>query len=129
MLLEDLALAPPLGAVELGDDPRAVGELDLVDAVLERIQGKADRANGEAAGLDRFAAGAQTALASFDQIYPQPSGESALQQLAVQLATPRPYDLETTDLSEYRGLHPRWHDWARVSDVCARIATELIRGL
>ena len=69
------------------------------------------------------------ALADFDRLYPQPSGESALQQLHIQLANPLPYDLEDTDLTEYRRLHPQWHDWRRVSDTCAAIAGEIFHGL
>jgi len=69
------------------------------------------------------------ALADFDRLYPQPSGESALQQLQIQLANPLPFDLEDTDLTEYRRLHPRWHDWRRVSDTCAAIAGEIFRRL
>jgi hypothetical protein len=69
------------------------------------------------------------ALASLDQLYPQTSGESALQQLQVQLANPMPYDLESTDLTEYRKLHPKWHDWSRVKEVCATIAVELFKDL
>ena len=69
------------------------------------------------------------ALARLDQLYPQPSGESALQQLQVQLANPMPYDLENTDLTEYRRLHPKWHDWNHVKEVCATIAIDLFDGL
>jgi hypothetical protein len=69
------------------------------------------------------------ALASFDQLYPQTSGESAIQQLQVQLSNPTPYDLEDTDLSEYRRLHPKWHDWNRVKEVCANIAMDLFDRL
>jgi Nucleotidyl transferase AbiEii toxin, Type IV TA system len=69
------------------------------------------------------------ALAPLDQLYPQTSGESALQQLEVQLATPVPYDLENTDLREYRKLHPKWHDWNRVKEICANIAVDLFNGL
>ncbi len=69
------------------------------------------------------------ALAPLDQLYPQPSGESALQQLQVQLANPMPYDLEEMDLTEYRRLHTRWHDWNRVKEVCATIAVDLFRRL
>jgi hypothetical protein len=65
------------------------------------------------------------ALTDFDRLYPQPSGESALQQLHVQLANPLPYDLEQTDLSEYRRLHPRWHDWNRVKEMCAALSADL----
>lgn len=69
------------------------------------------------------------ALARLDQLYPQPSGESALLQLQVQLANPVPFDLENTDLSEYRRLHPKWHDWSRVKEVCATIAVDLFNIL
>ena len=69
------------------------------------------------------------ALATLDQLYPQTSGESAIQQLQVQLSNPMPYDLEDTDLSEYRKLHPKWHDWKRVKDVCANIAIEIFNRL
>jgi hypothetical protein len=69
------------------------------------------------------------ALDRLDQLYPQANGESAFQQLEVQLATPMPYDLENTDLTEYRKLHPKWHDWSRVKEVCAFIAADLFKRL
>ena len=69
------------------------------------------------------------ALAPLDRLYPQTSGESALQQLQVQLANPMPYDLENTDLREYRRLHPKWHDWNRVKEICATIAVDLFERL
>ena len=69
------------------------------------------------------------ALASLDQLYPQTSGESALQQLPVQLANPMPYDLENTDLREYRRLDPKWHDWNRVKEICVNIAVDLFKRL
>ena len=52
--------------------------------------------------------GEKTALAllDFDDLYPQPNDESALQQLQIQLASPLPYDLEETNLAEYRNLAP-----------------------
>jgi len=71
----------------------------------------------------------QKALATMDQLYPQTSGESTLQQLEVQLANPMPYDLENTDLTEYRRLHPKWHDWNRVKEICGNIAVDLFKRL
>lgn len=65
------------------------------------------------------------ALRDFDEIYPQPGGGSALQQLQIQLAEPLPYDLEDTHLSEYKNLIPKWHDWTNVTSAALRIA-ELI---
>lgn len=62
------------------------------------------------------------ALRPFDRLYPQESGESALQQLHAQLANPLPYDLDELDLSEYRDLAPRWQDWGQVRAACGRMA-------
>jgi hypothetical protein len=69
------------------------------------------------------------ALGNLDQLYPQASGESALQQLHVQLANPMPYDLEQTNLAEYRQLHPRWQDWGRVQEICATLSAENFQRL
>jgi hypothetical protein len=63
------------------------------------------------------------ALQSFDRLYPQESGESPLQQLQVQLANALPYDLEETELSEYKNLDSRWHDWRVVKAACSHPAT------
>jgi hypothetical protein len=63
------------------------------------------------------------ALQSFDRLYLQASGESPLQQLQVQLANAVPYDLEETELSEYKNLDPRWHQWSTVKAACSNIAT------
>jgi hypothetical protein len=62
------------------------------------------------------------ALQSFDRLYQQDSGESPLQQLQVQLANALPYDLEETELSEYKNLDPRWHSWSTVKGVCSQLA-------
>lgn len=63
------------------------------------------------------------ALQSFDRLYVQDNGESPLQQLQVQLAHAIPYDLEETELSEYKNLDPRWHDWSAVKAACSHVAT------
>jgi len=63
------------------------------------------------------------ALQSFDRLYPQDNGESPLQQLQVQLANALPYDLEETELSEYKNLDPRWHDWQAVKAACAHLSS------
>ena len=64
-----------------------------------------------------------TAFERFDRLYPQDSGESALQQMLAQLSSPLPYDLEGTVLSEYNHLEARWHDWEAICTVCGRAAT------
>ena len=63
------------------------------------------------------------AFERFDRLYPQDTGQSALQQMLAQLSSPQPYDLDGTVLSEYNNLEPRWHDWDSVRAVCARAAT------
>ncbi len=63
------------------------------------------------------------ALKSLDRIYRQNNGESPLQQLQIQLSNPLPYDLEETNLSEYKNLDQRWHDWNATKKTCAHIAT------
>ena len=66
-----------------------------------------------------------TALENFDRLYPQPNGQSVRQQLQVQLANPLPYDLEETNLAEYKKLRPEYQDWSVVSAKCREIANEL----
>jgi hypothetical protein len=69
------------------------------------------------------------ALQRFDDIYPQPNSQSALQQLQIQLAKPLPYDLEATQLSEYKDLILRWHNWSNVEAVAARVSDLLLECL
>ena len=66
-----------------------------------------------------------TALESFDLLYPQTNGQSVRQQLQVQLANPMPYDLDETNLAEYKKLKPEYQDWASVSAKCREIANAL----
>ncbi len=73
--------------------------------------------------------GVVAALRDFDELYPQPNGQSALQQLQVQLAKPLPFDLEETRLDEYKNLVPRWQDWANVESVAAGIADLILDHL
>lgn len=68
-------------------------------------------------------------LRSFDTLYPQPNDESPLQQLQTQLASPQPYDLEGTDLTEYKGLAERWHDWRTVAGESVRLSGVLLEML
>jgi hypothetical protein len=72
-----------------------------------------------------------SALRSFDDLYPQANGESALQQLQIQLASPLPYDLDDVNLSEYKQLLPKWHDWRTVlaaCETCAALIFDRIMG-
>ncbi len=66
--------------------------------------------------------GTVAALRSFDELYPQANGESALQQLQIQLAEPIPYDLDDVNLSEYKNVAPRWQSWDTVREYCGLCA-------
>ncbi len=70
--------------------------------------------------------GVLRALSPFDRLYPQPNGQSAIQPLQVQLADPLPFDLDDTDLSQYKHLVPRWQDWNRVRGFCGALAILLL---
>lgn len=67
----------------------------------------------------------KAALENFDWLYPQSNGQSARQQLQVQLANPLPYDLDDTDLREYKRLKADYQDWTVVAEKCREIANDL----
>lgn len=54
------------------------------------------------------------ALESIDSLYPQKEGGSISQQLSLQLAEPKPWDLSQTDLSHYKAITPPYADWREV---------------
>ena len=66
------------------------------------------------------------ALADFDQLYPQDNGESPLQQLQIQLSNPLPYDLDDTDLTQYKHLTKEYQDWNVIKAKCAALADSLL---
>lgn len=74
-------------------------------------------------------AGTASALDPFDSLYPQTNGESALQQLQIQLSNPLPFDLDMNNLAEYAQLTFRWHDWSQVKDMCAGCAVAIFDEL
>jgi hypothetical protein len=65
------------------------------------------------------------ALSRFDEYYPQPNEESALQQLEAQLANPLPFDLEEARLVEYKDLATQYQNWGAVKGKCTDIAVAL----
>lgn len=69
------------------------------------------------------------ALQRFDQLYPQKSGESPLQQLCAQLSSPMPFDLDNTDLHHYKNLSSEWRNWNNVVKQCQHCASLLFDSL
>lgn len=73
--------------------------------------------------------GVKLALLKFDELYPQPNGESPLMQLAKQLSNPLPFDLDDTNLEEYKNLVAEYRDWAKVKAVCQHVAVDIIQAM
>ena len=127
--IRQLIRAEPLETttVSVGDREIAIP----TEAEILRIKGflllrrNATRDYVDFAALADRVGDAATAAAfeRFDGLYPQDTGESALQQMLAQLSSPKPYDLDGTNLSEYNNLEARWHDWDEIRAVCARAAT------
>ncbi len=83
-----------------------------------------------AALADRYGPGrAGAVLASIDDYYADQhaSDDGVASQLQVQLADPRPKDTSTTrQLSRYKNLAPRWHDWNAVTSVCRQTSEHML---
>ena len=66
------------------------------------------------------------ALDSLDILYPQEGEALVSQQLALQLAEPKPWDLSQTDLSNYRSLQAPYTDWKEIKRRLYAAAQKLI---
>ena len=64
-------------------------------------------------------------ILKMDDLYPQPNGESALRQLIVQLANPKPFDRDQTDIATYKGIVERYDSWEKLEDLGARMANAI----
>lgn len=67
------------------------------------------------------------ALENLDDYYPQEGGNSVSQQLTLQLAEPKPWDLTDTDLSHYKELKAPYTDWAEVKRRAAAFAQKILQ--
>lgn len=79
-------------------------------------------------GLDRAAA----ALAEIDDYYSDRSegADSVLTAVVQRLSLPEPRDRPVlAQLSAYKGLEPRWHDWQTVVAACQDLADQLLRAV
>lgn len=77
-------------------------------------------------GLERAAA----VLRGIDDYYADVNRrpEAVVTQLVRQLSDPRPRDAEVTaQLSRYKSLDPRWHEWSAVKGVLADLAERIVR--
>jgi len=77
-------------------------------------------------GLDR----AVTVLRDIDDYYADVNqrSEAVRTQLVRQLSDPRPRDAEVTEqLSSYKALDERWHDWSVITDVLGDLAERMLR--
>ena len=66
------------------------------------------------------------ALSSLDLLYPQPGGGSMLQQLALQLADPKPWDLSETHVTHYKELKSPYNDWKEIRHRASAASQKII---
>jgi hypothetical protein len=73
-------------------------------------------------------AAAAEALWSMDALYPQQNGDpwAVRTQLVMQLAAPAPYDLDSVDLAEYKGVRPPFDRWSHVAGLCGSLSDQLL---
>lgn len=72
---------------------------------------------------------AATVVIEMDRYYADQQGPDGLRvatQVAKQLARPRPGDLSEVELTLYRKLDKRWHEWEAVADACRRVAVRVL---
>ena len=69
------------------------------------------------------------AFKRFDNLYPQKNGQSAVQQLCLQLSDPRPFDLRDTNLAVYKNLTDKWKKWESVKEQCIQSAGIIFNSL
>lgn len=81
---------------------------------------------GACMAAEKFA----SALENFDVLYPQLNDESALMQLQIQIANPKPFDLpKNTVLSEYKNLSLNVNSWEKVKKILAELSIETSKVL
>ncbi len=73
--------------------------------------------------------GVARALATFDDLYPQPNGASPLQQLQIQLGDPRPERQNANRRAEYLAWPKPWNDWEEVKAKCRGVAVGIFDSL
>ena len=66
------------------------------------------------------------ALQRFDELYPQNNGNSPLQQLTLQLASPKPSDFDDDEIREYKYLSEKWADWENVRRQCCNLSMSIM---
>lgn len=71
-------------------------------------------------------------VAGMDEYYEDQQGAGGRRvstQVLKQLSQPLPWDLSDVDLTAYRRLDRRWHDWTTVADACRDLAVRAMDSL
>ncbi len=66
------------------------------------------------------------AMLPFDRLYPQDNDRSATRQLLLQLAMPKPFDLEEPERIDWNTLNDKWKDWDAVEKQCQKTAQQIL---
>lgn len=71
------------------------------------------------------------ALWRMDELYPQRNGDTwaVRTQLIMQFAAPHADDLDSVDLSEYKGVQPPFDQWSHVADICGQLSDCLLNAV
>lgn len=133
--LRNLRRTRPLETVRIEVSPGAIVTAPTADEALRVkaylvVQRNAVRDYLDVVALAEYI-GAEHAgeiLRHIDDYYDDRSQQagSVRTSLALALAAPKPVDVDViAELPRYRGLDPRWHDWAAVVAACRDLALEV----
>ena len=64
-----------------------------------------------------------------DERYGELQIHSVALEVAKTLSQPEPYDLDSIDLGDYKGIRPPWNDWQVTADACTRHGVTLAEAL
>lgn len=75
-------------------------------------------------GIDKAA----LSLWRMDELYPQKNDDAwaVRSQLIMQLAAPRPYDLDKVNLAEYKGVKAPFDRWESIAALCGKVSDSLL---
>jgi hypothetical protein len=68
-------------------------------------------------------------LALSDTRYGELQTDSVGLEIAKALAEPEPFDFDSVDLREYKGVRPPWDEWSHVESICKSYGTMLAHAL
>jgi len=110
-------------ARKAGHGSRVQREIFRIKAVLVlKRNAERDYVDFAALGTKMPARSGIGAMRGFDELHPQPAGESALQQLLAQLSDAGPYDKSLLEKVRYNPLQGYLSNWMGIRSACRAVA-------